>query len=132
MKGQHLFPGFMSNIELAAISLASLNDGSTSLETFWSVHPQNTEGLSSAPASVAQASLPLPERSSPADDTLAPSHGPVAISPRPLRRFSRATRGLDMFSSMVAAQQADPSSAPVLEQQADVKGVDQEGLPPQQ
>jgi hypothetical protein len=131
MKGQHLFPGFMSNIELAAISLTSLKDGSSSPETFWFV-PQNTEGLSSAPASVGHASLPLPERSSPVVDTSATSQGSVSASTRPLRRFSRAPRGLDIYSSMVAAHQADPIAAPALDQQADVKGVDQEGLPPQQ
>jgi len=131
MKGQHLFPGFMSNIELAAISLTSLKDGSSSPETLWSVS-QNIEELSSAPASVGQASLPLPVRSSPAVDTPVTSQGSVSASTRPLRRFSRATRGLDIYSSMMAAHQADPSVAPDLDQQAVVKGVDQEGLPPQQ
>jgi hypothetical protein len=39
-KEHHMFPGLMSNIELAAISMASLKDGNSTVGTFWSISSQ--------------------------------------------------------------------------------------------
>jgi hypothetical protein len=122
----------MSNVELAAISLASLKDGGSSQGTFWSLQPQQNEGRSSSPALTTQESLPLQECLPSSDDTHVSSSVSTSISPRPLHRFSRAIRGLDVFSSIQAAQNSGPISKPALEQQTDANGVDQAGLPPQQ
>jgi hypothetical protein len=53
-------------------------------------------------------------------------------SPRPLRRFSRADKGLDVFSSIQAAHSSGSLSLPDIVQHGDENEVDQEGLPPQQ
>jgi hypothetical protein len=122
----------MFNVELAVISLASLKDGGSSQGTFWSIHPQQNEGRSSSPASTTQEPLPLQECLPTTDDTSVSSSVSTSVSPRPLRMFSRATRGLDVFSSIQAAQNSGLISKPTLELQTNAKGVDQAGLPPQQ
>jgi hypothetical protein len=130
IKGQQLFPGLMSNMELAAFSLASLKEGDSSLGTFLTINPLHAGTQHSPHPSPIQESLPHHERLS---TTAAPSVsalGPTLVSPRPLRRFSRAPRGLDVFSSLQATYSSDPISKPA--EHTDEHGVDQEGLPPQQ
>jgi hypothetical protein len=58
---------------------------------------------------------------------------PVLASQRPIRRFTRAARGLDVFSQLQAVHSATGSSSNSTPAKLpDVKGVDQDGLPPQQ
>jgi len=106
-KPQHLFPGLLSNMELAAASLASLKDGASSVGQGLTIHPLPITGVSSGSAT-----------------------GSPVLSPQPLRRFSRAARGLDVFSSLQATHSGTfTSSRPATD--TDDKGVDHEG-PPQQ
>jgi hypothetical protein len=58
---------------------------------------------------------------------------PALASHRPLRRFTRAARGLDVFSQLQATHSAAGSSSNSAPAKSTVnKGVDQDGLPPQQ
>jgi hypothetical protein len=58
---------------------------------------------------------------------------PDLVSHRPLRRFTRAARGLDVFSQLHAAHSAAGSSSTSAPAKSTAnKGVDQDGLPPQQ
>jgi hypothetical protein len=66
------------------------------------------------------------------DVSSVPATGSTLVSPQTLRRFFRATRGLDVFLSIQAAHSSGSPSKPILEQDTDENGVDQEGLPPQQ
>jgi hypothetical protein len=110
---------------MAAISLASLKDGGSPQEPPWSEHSLQSTGPVSSPAAVPEALLCNEEF--PCSNATA---GSSPVSPKPLRRFTRASRGLDVYSSMLAAQTS--ITKPTHEQQSDVKGVDQDGLPPQQ
>jgi hypothetical protein len=127
-RGQHLFPGFMSNIELAALSLTSLKDGGSSQGTFLTISSQQQDERQSSPPSAPQEIVSLTESLSPVADISVSS----TDSPRVFRRFSRSARGLDVFSSLQAAHHTGSSSKPAVEQLTVTKGVDQEGLPPQQ
>jgi hypothetical protein len=55
-----------------------------------------------------------------------------SASGKPLRRFTRASRGLDVFSQLQASHSVSSPAGTDSVQATDQKGVDQEGLPPQQ
>jgi hypothetical protein len=58
--------------------------------------------------------------------------GSGSSSRQPLRRFTRASRGLDVFSQLQASHAESSPAGTESVQTTDQKGVDQEGLPPQQ
>jgi hypothetical protein len=131
-KSHHLFPGLLSNLEQAAISLTSLQDGDASVGTFLSIDSQSDAIKDSLPSPSTLDPVPQPVH----PDSTAPVRAepdPALASQRPLRRFSRAARGIDVFSQLQAAHSAAGSSSySVPAQETDNKGVDQDGLPPQQ
>jgi hypothetical protein len=97
------------------------------LGTFLSITPQPDEDRSSPPSTIQEI---MPQHESLLDINAATVS--ALVCPRPLRRFSRATNGLDVFASIQAAQTSGALSKLVLGQQTDENGVDQVGLPPQQ
>jgi len=129
-KPQYLFPGLLSNMELAATSLASLKDGVSSVGQGLTIHPlPEDHRVSCLSTTTLEPSLSQPVPISGVSSGSA-TRSPV-LSPQPLRRFSRAARGLDVFSSLQAAHSGtSTSSHPATD--SDDKGVDHEGLPPQQ
>jgi hypothetical protein len=131
-KAQPLFPGLLSNMELAVISLASLQDGDSSVGTFLSINPLPEALRDSHPSStILEPGQPHPVLSI-TDVSSASATGSTLTSQRPLRRFSRASRSLDVFSNIQAAQSFGSPAKAIPEKDTDDKGVDQEGLPPQQ
>jgi hypothetical protein len=111
---------------MAASSLASLKDSCSPQEPLWSAHSLQSTAPVSSPATLATEAL-LCNEELPCSDAPA---GSSPVSSKPIRRFTRASRGLDVYSRMMAAQTS--ITKPAHEQQSDVKGVDQDGLPPQQ
>jgi hypothetical protein len=134
-KSHHLFPGLLSNLEQAAISLTSLQDGDASVGSFLSIDSQSDALKDSLPSSSTQDPVPQPVH----PENTAPVRtepDPALASQRPLRRFTRAARGIDVYSQLQAAHSAvahsaaGSSSYSVPAQETDNKGVDQDGLPP--
>jgi hypothetical protein len=128
-KPQHLFLGLLSNMELAAASLASLKDGASSVGQGLTIHPLPKDyRVSSLSTTTLESGLSQPVPITGVSSGSAT--GSPVLSPQPLRRFSRAARGLDVFSSLQATHSGTfTSSRPATD--TDDKGVDHEG-PPQQ
>jgi hypothetical protein len=131
-KSSPLFPGLLSNLELAAISLTSLQDGDSSVGSFLSIESQSDASRDPVLLPITLDSEPQPVLPvSVAQVGTDPA--PVLASQRPFRRFTRAARGLDVFSQLQAVHSAPGSSSHSTPANLpDVKGVDQDGLPPQQ
>jgi hypothetical protein len=92
-KPQHLFPGLLSNMELAAASLASLKDGVSSVGHGLTIHPlPEDHRVSSLSTTTLEPGLSQPVPISGVSSGSAT--GSPVLSPQPLRRFSRAARGL--------------------------------------
>jgi hypothetical protein len=117
-------------MKLAAASLASLKDGVSSVGQGLTIHPlpEDHRVLSLSTTKLEPGlSQPVPI----SGVSSGSATGSPVLSPQPLRRFSRAARGLDVFSSLQAAHSGtSTSSHPATD--SDDKGVDHEGLPPQQ
>jgi len=125
-KSHPLYPGFLSNLELAAISLTSLQDGDASVGSFLSIDQKESSSLALQETVSSQPVLPIAAVPSGSLPGLGPSSG------KPLRRFTRASRGLDVFSQLQASHAVSSPAGTDSVQATDQKGVDQEGLPPQQ
>jgi len=117
-------------MELAALSLASLKEGDSSLGTFLTINPLHAGSQHSPHPSPIQEPLLHHESLSSTASASVSELGSSLDAPRPIRRFSRVPRGLDVFSSLQARHSDDPASQPA--EHTNEKGVDQEGLPPQQ
>jgi hypothetical protein len=125
-KSHPLYPGLFSNLELAAISLTSLQDGDASVGSFLSIDQKESSSLALQETVSSQLVLPIAA----VPPSSFPSSGPS--SGKPLRRFTRASRGLDVFSQLQASHAESSPAGTESVHASDQKGVDQEGLPPQQ
>jgi hypothetical protein len=129
-KSHPLYPGLFSNLELAAISLTSLQDGDASVGSFLSIDQKESDPLAVQETGTSQpvSSIAVVPSGSLPD----PLPGSTSSSVRPLRRFTRAARGLDVFSQLQASHAVSSPAGTDSVQAPEQKGVDQEGLPPHQ